>query len=241
MAVIKITPEEETELMPIEIGNSDSLVVGESVVAIGCPAGIEFINTVTDGIVSSINRSLKLSAGATYSTAKTMALIQTNATINHGNSGGPLINNRGQVVGINTLKLSSDYEGIGFAIPINGAISIVNQLIEYGEVTERTDSDFVYGKASIGVTVSDISESEAEYYKVPQGVLVVQIDPNASSKKAGLERGDIITHFNGKRVKTVSELNGYKDPIRPGTKATLTVFKDSGKTVDIEFNLDEMK
>ena len=241
IAVLKITPDEATSLIPMEIGNSDELVVGEGVVAIGCPAGVEFIGTVTDGIVSAINRNVELTDDY-GDVQKTMTLIQTNATINHGNSGGPLINSRGQVIGINTLKLSADYEGIGFSIPINGAVSIITQLIEHGTVIERTEDDFAYGKGMIGINGSAISEDEAEYYGIPQGILVVQIDRTSSAANAGLRRGDIITHYNGKAVKTVDDINNYKGSARAGTEVTLTVYRDGeankGETIDITFKLD---
>lgn len=244
IAVIKVEPKDGETFIPMETGNSNELVVGEPVVAIGCPAGIEFINTVTDGIVSSINRNVELTDDS-GTVQKTMALIQTNATINHGNSGGPLINSRGQVIGINTLKLASDYEGIGFAIPMNGAISIVNQLIEYGNVVERTNDDFVYGKGIIGISGSDISASEAKFYKIPQGVLVIQIDKDCSAAKNGLKRGDIITHFNDTEVKTITELNKAKDSLRPGTEVSVTVYRDGddneGETLTIKFKLEEQE
>ena len=244
IAVLKLKSEEELNLIPMEIGNSDELVVGEAVVAIGCPAGIEFIGTVTDGIVSAINRNVEIRDNY-GSNRKTMTLIQTNATINHGNSGGPLINSRGQAVGINTLKLnSSSYEGIGFSIPMNGAMPIIKQLIEHGKVVERTQDDFAYGKGIIGISGSAISEDEAEYYNIPVGVLVVQIDKNSSASKAGLRRGDIITHYNGTEVKTVEEINTAKGNGRAGEEVTVTVYRDSesgegeGQTLDITFNLD---
>lgn len=241
IAVLKITPDESTKLIPMEIGNSDELVVGEGVVAIGCPAGVEFIGTVTDGIVSAINRNVELT-DSYGSVQKTMTLIQTNATINHGNSGGPLINSRGQVIGINTLKLSSDYEGIGFSIPMSGALPIISQLIEHGEVIERTEDDFAYGKGIIGINGSAISEDEAEYYGIPQGVLVVQISKGGSASNAGLRRGDIITHYNGQKVETVDDINRLKGSARAGTEVTLTVYRDGddgkGETLDITFKLD---
>lgn len=244
IAVLKITPDENTTLIPMEIGNSDELVVGEGVVAIGCPAGVEFIGTVTDGIVSAINRNVELT-DSYGSVQKTMTLIQTNATINHGNSGGPLINSRGQVIGINTLKLSADYEGIGFSIPMNGALPIISQLIEHGEVIERTEDDFAYGKGVIGINGSAISEDEAEYYGIPQGVLVVQINKGSSAANAGLRRGDIITHYNGTKVTTVEEINNLKGSSRAGTEVTLTIYRDGddseGDTLDITFKLDSQQ
>lgn len=244
IAVLKITPVEGTPLIPMEIGNSDELVVGEGVVAIGCPAGVEFIGTVTDGIVSAINRNIEITDDY-GNVQKNMTLIQTNATINHGNSGGPLINAKGQVIGINTLKLSANYEGIGFSIPINGATPIIKQLIEHGKVVERTDEDFAYGQGIIGINGSAISQDEAEYYGIPQGVLVVQINKGSSASVAGLRRGDIITHYNGKEVKTVEDINTAKGSARAGTEVTLTVYRDAdagkGDTIDITFKLDSQQ
>ena len=241
IAVLKVKPDENTKLVPMEIGNSDELVVGETVVAIGCPAGIEFMGTVTDGIVSSINRDVKITDNY-GTTQKTMTLIQTNATINHGNSGGPLINTRGQVIGINTLKLTADYEGIGFSIPMNGAMPIIRQLMEHGKVIERTQDDFAYGKGIIGINGSAVSKDESEQYGIPMGVLVVQIDRESSAAKEGLRRGDIITHYNGKEVKTVDDINAAKGSGRPGEKVTITVYRDGennkGETFDITFTLD---
>lgn len=241
IAVIKIKDKKDATLIPMEIGNSDNLVVGEPVVAIGCPAGIEYLGTVTDGIISAINRDIEIT-DSYGRTKKTMTLIQTNATINKGNSGGPLINNRGQVIGINTLKLTSEFEGIGFSIPMNGAMAIINQLIEHGEVIERTEEDFAYGKGQIGIQGQAITAEEAEHYGIPEGVLVYQIDKTSSAAKAGLRRGDIITKYNGKEVKTVQDINDLKAENRAGETVTVTVYRDSedgkGKTLDISFKLD---
>ena len=243
IAVIKINPE-GLNLIPMEIGNSDLLVVGDEVIAIGCPAGIEYMGTVTDGIISAINRDVELKEDG-KSTVKTMTLLQTNATINKGNSGGPLINSLGQVIGINTLKLGESYEGIGFSIPINSAVSIVEQLIQYGEVLERSDS-FVSSEGVIGISVSPITESEAEYYDIPRGVLVVQIDKESSASKAGLRRGDIITAYNGTQIKTVEELNRLKAANKAGDEVTISVYRDAendstSKTFDLTFKLDMAK
>ena len=241
VALLKIEVPEDVTLIPMEIGNSDDLIVGEPVVAIGCPAGIEFIGTVTDGIISAINRDIEITDNY-GNTQKIMTLIQTNATINHGNSGGPLINSRGEVIGINTLKLAQDYEGIGFSIPINGAVSIINQLIEHGKVIERTEDAFVSSKGIIGINGTEISEDEAEYYGIPKGVLVLQIDRDSSAAKNGLRRGDIITHYNGKEVSTVADINSAKGNARAGTEATITVYRvdenNDGKSFDIKFTLD---
>lgn len=237
IAVIKINPE-GLYLVPMEIGDSTALHVGDEVIAIGCPAGIDFMGTVTDGIISAINRDVQLTDDAS-STKKTMTLLQTNATINRGNSGGPLINSMGQVIGINTLKLSSDYEGIGFSIPINGALPIISQLIEYGKVVERSESDFVSGEGVIGISASAITESESEYYDIPLGILVRQIDKDSSAAQAGLRRGDIITAFNGESVTSVDKLNSLKAKFKAGDEVTLSVYRDDdGSTFDITFKLD---
>ena len=240
IAVIKIDPT-GLDLVPMEIGDSDRLVVGDEVIAIGCPAGIQFRGTVTDGIISAINRNVQLSENS--GSKKTMTLLQTNATINKGNSGGPLINSKGQVIGINTLKLTSEYEGIGFSIPINGALPIISQLMEYGTVKERPENDFVAGEGAIGISASNITASEAEYYDIPQGVLVVQINKDSAAAAAGLRRGDIITAYNGTEVKTVTELNNLKANNKAGDEVTLKVYRDSdedssSKTFEITFKLD---
>lgn len=240
IAVLKISPDESTTLIPIEIGDSDNVVVGEQVVAIGCPAGVKFIGTVTDGIVSAINRDVELTDDYGRAT-KIMTLIQTNATINHGNSGGPLINTKGQVIGINTLKLARDYEGIGFSIPINGAVAIIEQLIEHGKVVERPEVDYVNARGIIGINGTAITEEEANYYKIPVGVLVVQIANNSPAAQAGLRRGDIITHYNGTKISTIADINSIKGNAKAGELATITVYRidddNNGKSFDITFKL----
>lgn len=236
LAVVKI---DATDLPVAELGDSDSVKVGELAVAIGTPAGIEFAGTVTDGVISAINRDVEITNNYGQ-VVKTMTLIQTNATINPGNSGGPLINSRGQVIGINTLKLTSKYEGIGFSIPINSAVKIFNQLIADGEVTDR-DGSFVTGQGSIGITqYSEVTEREAEYYNIPQGILVIQINRNSSAAAAGLRRGDIITAFCGETVKTAQEINTAKNKYKAGDEVTITVFRDGEGEFDITFKLDIM-
>ncbi|MBR5528302.1 MAG: trypsin-like peptidase domain-containing protein [Clostridia bacterium] len=233
IAVVKI---EATGLPVMERGNSDDLRVGDLAVAIGTPAQIKLAGTFTDGIISAVNRKIDITDGYGR-VVKTMNLIQTNATINPGNSGGPLINRYGQVIGINTLKLTAEYEGIGFAIPINGAIKIMNQLITDGKVSDRSDG-LVTGKASIGIQGSDITEDEAKYYGIPRGVLVIQINKNGAAAGAGLRRGDIIVKFNGKKVQTMDELNSQKTKFNPGDEVTITVYRDGEGELDITFKLD---
>ena len=235
LAVIKI---DATGLIPMEIGNSDIMRVGDSVIAIGTPAGIEFAGTVTDGIISAINRDVEVNSYNGYT--KTMTLMQTNAAINPGNSGGPLVNSKGQVIGINTLKLNEKYEGIGFSIPINSAVKIFNQLIADGKVTDY-DIGFVTGKGSIGITNYDeVDREKAEYYGLPEGIMVIQMKPGCSAQKAGLRRGDIIIAFNGSKVTTAEQLNKLKDEFNAGDEVTLTVYRDEYEQLDIVFNLDVM-
>lgn len=237
LAVIKI---EKTGLVPMQIGDSDKMVVGDSVVAIGTPAGIEFAGTVTDGIISAINRGVEITNDR-GTVVKTMTLMQTNAAINPGNSGGPLINDRGEVIGINTLKLTSTYEGIGFSIPINSAVKIFNQLISDGKVSEY-DSSFVTGNGAIGITqYAEISKQEAEYYGIPQGIIVIQIKNTSAAVSEGLRRGDIITGFCGTDVKTVEELNKLKSKYKAGDEVTLHVYRDGEGKIDITFRLDLME
>lgn len=234
LAVVKI---DATGLPVMERGNSDEVLVGDLAVAIGTPASIELRGTVTDGIISAVDRKVDIT-DSNGKVTKTMTLIQTNATINPGNSGGPLINRYGQVIGINTLKLTDQYEGIGFAIPINGAIKIMNQLISDGTVTDRTDSQVV-GSPSIGIQCTDISEQEAEYYGVPQGALVFQINKASSAAKAGLRRGDIIVAFEGETVTSADEVIEIKNRYHAGDEVTITVYRDSdNENVDITFTLD---
>lgn len=236
LAVIKI---EATGLIPMEIGDSDIMLVGDSVIAIGTPAGIEFAGTVTDGIISAINRDIEVQDENGYT--KTMTLMQTNAAINPGNSGGPLINDRGQVIGINTLKLTEKYEGIGFSIPINSAVNIFNQLIQEGKVTNY-DYSFVTGNGAIGITkYFEVSEEESEYYGIPQGIIIGLLEKNSSAYEEGLRSGDIITAFNGEKVTTVDQLNKLKSKFRAGDEVTLTIYRDKTGEMEITFRLEVMR
>ncbi len=237
LAVLKI---EVSGLIPMEIGDSDQMVVGDSVIAIGTPAGIEFAGTVTDGIISAINRDIEITNDR-GTVVKTMTLMQTNAAINPGNSGGPLINDKGEVIGINTLKLTSTYEGIGFSIPINSAVKIFNQLITDGKVSEY-DNSFVTGNGAIGITeYAEVKKQQAQYYGIPEGIMVIQIQNTSSAVSAGLRRGDIIIGFCGDEVKTVDELNRLKSKYRVGDEVTLRIYRDGEGEKDITFKLDLME
>lgn len=235
IAVLKI----EGDFVPVEIGDSDITKVGQFVCAIGTPSAIQYAGTLTYGCISAINRDVKVSNSSGTAT-KTMNLIQTDATLNPGNSGGPLFNMYGQVIGINTLKLSSKYEGIGFSIPMTGATDIINQIIDFGYVVEN-DGTISVGTPYLGISTSNISSEEAEHYKVPVGVLVYQIEPNSSAYKAGLRRADIIVEFDGKNIEKDSDIKNILSERKPGQQVTVKVYRDGtngGEYFDISFKLD---
>lgn len=231
LAVLKIKPAET--LAPVVIGNSDKVLAGDSVIAIGCPSGIELAGTSTSGMVSKAKRELAIT-DSYGRTQKTMYVIQIDAPINPGNSGGPLLNDRGEVIGINTLKLSSGYEGIGFALPINGVMDIVNQLCEDGMVTNRGESSYVKGKAALGITYNELTKQEAEYYQVPLGVLVILATPGGAAQQYGVKGGDIITGFGDWTIENADDLISALNKSEPGQEIELTVWRDGGEiTLDV--------
>ena len=218
LAVIKI---EKDGLTAAELGDSDSVQVGEFCMAIGNPLGLG--TTVTDGIVSAVNREVTDEDNNSYTA------IQTNAAINSGNSGGALVNSQGQVIGINTLKVSGDgVEGVGFAIPINSTKDIYQQLIEYNKVK----------RPYLGIGGIDIDEDLAKANNLTVGIYVKTLDTFSAAEKAGIKVGDVITKVDGQNVKTVDELNEIKNKKKIGDKITLTIWRD-GKTQDIELTLGE--
>ena len=201
------------------MGDSDKLRVGSWVVAIGSPFGLE--QTVTTGIVSAKGRVIGAGPYDDF--------IQTDASINPGNSGGPLLNMKGEVVGINTaiFSRSGDSVGVGFAIPVNLAKGIIAQLKENGEVT----------RGWLGIGIQDLSPELAEYYGAEgdTGVLVTQIFEGDPAEKAGIERGDIITAVDGKKVFTSRELSQEIANSKVGEKVSVTLLRDGReKTIDVE-------
>ena len=224
LAVLKISTKDK--LTVAEFGKSDELTVGDRCYAIGSPGGVEFQNSFTGGFVSAIDRDVTIND-------RVMTLIQTDAAINPGSSGGALINKYGQVVGITSSKLSSSsssdasFEGMGFAIPMSTAEDIVNELIAYGHVT---------GRPAIGISGYDIDETMAKYYDVPQGVLVSSVDEASDAYKQGVQANDIITAVNGKTITTMSDINKIKEKCKAGDSMTLTVYR-SGKTKKIKIKL----
>lgn len=225
VAVLKI---DATSLPALVIGNSDAVIAGDTVIAIGCPSGIDLAGTATRGMVSMVNREIAIT-DYYGRTQKIMKVIQTDAAINPGNSGGPLLNSRGEVIGINTLKLSSTgYEGIGFALPINGVMELVDQICKNGAVVERPADSFVTGKAALGITYREITASEARQFKLPQGVLVVFLSQGGAAQKSGMKSGDVIVGFDGKEITTDDELISLIDTKKPGDVVKIKVYRDGG-------------
>ena len=220
LAVIKI---DATGLTPAEFGDSSSIVQGEIAVAIGNPLGLAFEGSVTQGIISAVSREIEVDG-------RTMTYIQTDAAINPGNSGGALVNGSGQVIGINSVKVSSsDVEGLGFAIPISVALPIAEQLTTYGYVT---------GRPSIGIGGEDVTDYMVYYYRIPRGVLVGLVTPDSGAETGGVEVGDVIVGLNGVSVSSMDELTNEKDKFSPGDTVTLTVYR-SGEYVELDVVLGE--
>lgn len=219
LAIIKIDAE---GLTVAELGDSSSVKVGEFVLAIGSPLGLD--TSVTAGIVSALERDIDTGDGTTYH------VLQTDCAINSGNSGGALVNSQGQVVGINTLKLSgTGVEGVGFAIPINDTIEVYEQLIEHGKVL----------RPYIGISGSNLSETTAKRYNLPVGVYVEDISENTGASNSDLKIGDVITEVEGESIKTMDDLNAIKNKKNIGDILKLKVYR-SGEYVDIEITLTEM-
>ena len=217
LAVIKI---DKTGLTAAELGDSDSVQVGEFSMAIGNPLGMQ--SSVSAGMISAVNREVTTDG-------KTYKLIQTDAAINSGNSGGALVNSKGQVIGINTLKLSgTGVEGMGFAIPINSTKPIYEQLIEYKKVK----------RPYIGIGGRDLSEELAEKNNLVVGVYITSIEEFSAAEKAGLKIGDVIIEADGTKIKTMDELNEIKNKHAIGDTMKLKVYRN-GSEKDIEVILQE--
>lgn len=206
LAVLKI---DATGLTAATLGNSDDVKVGEYVLAIGNPVGMDY--TVTGGIISATNREVTVD-GTTY------YALQTDAAINSGNSGGALVNTKGEVIGINTLKLSGNsIEGIGFSIPISSTTNIVDQLIKNKTVK----------RPYIGIASSVVTSQISTRYHIPEGVYIEKVEENTSASKSGLQVGDIITKINGTEIKTTTELNRIKNTFNIGDTVTLTIYREN--------------
>ncbi len=213
VALLKI---DATGLTAAEFASSSELKVGDSVAAIGNPLSPDLRLTMTRGIVSALNREINYNGAS-------MSLIQTDASINEGNSGGPLFNDRGEVIGITNMKMISTFktgiEGLGFAIPSDTVQSIVGALISDGKVT---------GRSSIGITIGPVSESIAKHYDIPQGLYISYVTEGSDAEKQGLREGDIITKVNGKDAFTTQDVADAKAALEIGDSIEFTVWRDGG-------------
>lgn len=219
LAVLKVNL---TGLPAATFGDSDQLVVGDKVYAIGNPLGVELRGTLTDGIVSAINRDV-------WVDGRTMNLIQTNAALNSGNSGGPLINAYGQVVGINTIKMSSDYsnvEGLGFAIPSASIRRLVNDLLTYGEIQPEP---------SFGVTVL---QTGARLEEDVWGLEVLEVTPDSAADRAGIRTGDFILSAAGREVSSSQDLLRIRRQLYVGDQVTMEIWRD-GQRMEVTLTLTD--
>lgn len=219
IAVIKISTKgiENFEKRLAKLGNSDELKVGQLVFAIGNPYGLE--RTVTMGVMSALRRSIGITQYENF--------IQTDAAINPGNSGGPLVNIEGEVIGINTAIIAGA-QGLGFAIPINLAKWVMEQIIAHGKVI----------RGWLGVMIQNITPDIAEALGIREGVLIAQVVPGSPAEKAGIKVGDIIIEVNGKKIKDARDLQFTIMKIKPGTKVTITVLRD-GKKLNLKTVIGE--
>ena len=221
IAVLKI--DSEDTFKPTILGDSDKMIVGEDVVAIGNPLG-ELTFSITKGIVSAIDRQIQVDA------YNTINMFQVDCAVNQGNSGGPIFNMYGEVVGVVSAKYASEtIEGLGFCIPINDVQNIVSDLIEYGQVMN---------KAYMGIQVADLSEDMISYYNMVKGAYVSTVDEGSCAEKSGLKIGDIIVEFNGKKVTCVSDLLAAKREFKAGETTEFKVWR-SGEYLDLTITFDE--
>lgn len=222
LAVLKINAQ---NLSCAQFGDSGQCRVGEQVIAVGNPSGLELAGSVTQGIISALNRNVDVGNGP-------MNLIQTDAAINPGNSGGALVNMYGQVIGINSAKIAqSGYEGLGFSIPICTAKPVVDSILRYG---------YVKGRTKFGLKCREIDTVTAQVNHIPQGLYVGYVEPGSSAEKNGMKVDDIITAVDGQTVKTTDDLIGARDKHKPGDTLQLTVFRrGDGKTYQIPVALLE--
>ena len=234
VAVIKI---DATGLNPVTLGDSSAMEVGDAVYAVGNPLG-ELTYTMTDGIVSALDRVITTQDETTGDT-QSINMFQISAAVNSGNSGGPVYNAYGEVIGIVTAKYGdSGVEGLGFAIPINDAVSLATQLIEQGYVSG----------AALGVQVQDVSvvysNFALQYYNYPQGVCIMEVNPGSAAEAAGILQGDIITGVDGETVESLDEMRLVLRRYSPGDEAVITVFRTGqtlgeGEYIDLDVVFEE--
>ena len=220
LAVLKIDAE---GLKPAVFGARSALQVGDSVAAIGNPLGESFRSTLTNGIISAIERGINMNG---YS----MTLLQTNTALNEGNSGGALFNMYGQVVGITNMKMSSAYssiEGMGFAIPSSTVKTVVNSLVSYGEVR---------GRPSLGIVIGGIPGDVREHYELPEGLYVSEVRENSDAARQGMKAGDIITKVNFEPAESAEQINKIKNTLEVGDIMIFEVWRD-GEILEFEIVL----
>lgn len=224
LAVIKIAA---SRLPYAQFGDSKQCRVGEQVIAVGNPSGLELAGSVTQGIISALNRNVDVGNGP-------MNLIQTDAAINPGNSGGALVNMYGQVIGINSAKIAqTGYEGLGFSIPIRTAKPVVDSILRYG---------YVKGRTKFGLKCREIDAVTAQVNHIPQGLYIGYVEPGSSADKNGVKPDDIITAVNGQVVKTTDDLISVRDKHKPSDTLQLTIYRRSdNKSYQIPVELLEDK
>ena len=224
LAVLRI---DCNDLTPAQFGDSSTLRVGDTVVAIGDPLGAAFRGTYTNGIVSAINRDVDMNG-------RTMTLIQTNAALNSGNSGGPLINCYGQVIGINTMKIGTftddaGVEGLGFAIPSIQVKEIVDQIVAQG---------YVSGRPSIGITGEALSTFYQHYYRMPAGLYITEVEPGSDAAKKGIQEGDMLLYLGDTRVTSTQDLKTALYDSEAGDVVEVIVYRN-GQQYKLELTLSE--
>jgi len=221
VAVVKI---DEPNLTVAKLGDSDKVRQGELAVAIGNPLGHDLAGTVTVGVISAVNRTLQVDG-------REFKLLQTDAAISPGNSGGALVNANGEVIGMNTMKLSSSAsEGLGFAIPSNVFIPIAEQLIKNGRIE----------RPGLGVGVREVTDEMAKEYGYPKGIIIVQIARNGAADKAGLLPNDIILSIEGEKVTTLDQLKAAINKHKVGDVIKLRVWRN-GKEFDLPVKLQQLE
>lgn len=226
LAVLRIQAE---GLVSAQFGSSENLRVGDSVAAIGDPLGVDLRGTMTDGIISAINRDVSVNG-------RTMNLIQTNAALNSGNSGGPLINCYGQVVGINTMKIGAftdqaGVEGLGFAIPSTTVKEVVEQIIAYG---------YVPGRPTLGLSGEGMSSFYQHFYRLPAGLCVTQVEYGGAGWNAGIQTGDILVSIDGESLRSMDDLNRILAAHSVGDQVSLCIYR-SGREATVTAALTEAR
>ena len=224
VAVLMISPEEDEKFIPVILGDSDNMVVGEDVVAVGNPLGT-LTFSMTKGIVSALSRAIQVESEAVIN------MFQVDCAVNEGNSGGPIFNMYGEVIGIVSAKYASEtIEGLGFCIPINDVYSIVEEIIQYGKVIH---------KAYMGISVIDVDENAISRYNLVAGAFVSVVEKDGPGDKAGLKVNDIIVEFDGKAIKSVNEMLLLKKSYKSGDTIKLKVYR-AGEYVDLSLTFDDV-